>query len=64
MVRRDLIKFMDDYIYKDIVCQSVAGVVLSDQVKSLWRARSAEQIGPVPPRVTDEVLKKLATLLE
>ena len=43
---------------------TVVGVVLSDQVKSLdWRARSAEQIGRVPPRITDEVLKKLATLL-
>ncbi len=42
----------------------VVGVVLSDQVKSLdWRARRAERIGPVPPRVTDEVLQKLATLL-
>ena len=42
----------------------VAGVILSDQVKSLdWRARRAEPIGPVPPRVTEEVLQKLATLL-
>ena len=42
----------------------VAGVVLSDQVKSLdWRVRRAEQIGPVAPSVTDEVLQKLATLL-
>ncbi len=43
---------------------AVAGVVLSDQVKSLdWRARRAEPIGRVPPRVTEEVLQKLTTLL-
>ena len=36
--------------------QGVAGVVLSDQVKSLdWRAHRAEPIGRVPPRVTEEV---------
>lgn len=42
----------------------VGGVVLSDQVKSLdWRARRAELIGPLPRRVTEEVLQKLAALL-
>jgi mRNA interferase MazF len=40
------------------------GVVLADQVKSLdWRAREAEPIGRVPPRVTEEVLGKLGVLL-
>ncbi len=42
----------------------VSGVVLSDQVKSLdWRARQAELIGPLPRRVTEEVLQKLGVLL-
>ena len=42
----------------------VRGVVLSDQVKSLdWRARRAELIGPMPGRVTEKVLQKLAALL-
>ena len=42
----------------------VSGVVLSDQVKSLdWRARQAELIGPLPRRVTEEVLQKLGALL-
>jgi mRNA interferase MazF len=43
----------------------VSGVVLSDQVKSLdWRARRADLIESLPPEVTDEVLQKLATLLD
>lgn len=46
----------------------VAGVVLSDQVKSLdWRARQAEpieSIQPLPSQVTEEVLQKLGTLLD
>ena len=42
----------------------VAGVILSDQVKSLdWRARRAERIEHLPPQVTEEVLQKLGTLL-
>jgi mRNA interferase MazF len=42
----------------------VSGVLLSDQVKSLdWRARRADLIEAVPPEVTDEVLRKLGTLL-
>lgn len=42
----------------------VAGVILSDQVKSLdWRARRAEHIASLPSRVTEEVLQKLGTLL-
>jgi mRNA interferase MazF len=41
----------------------VAGVVLSDQVKSLdWRARKAKRIAKVPPEIIHEVLNKLATL--
>ena len=43
---------------------AVAGVILSDQVKSLdWRAHRAERIEPLPPQVTEEVLQKLGTLL-
>ena len=42
----------------------VAGVVLSDQVKSLdWRARNAEFAGRLPKHVVTEVLEKLSTLL-
>jgi len=41
----------------------IAGVVLSDQVKSLdWRARGAEWICTLPVEVTQEVLDKLETL--
>jgi len=41
----------------------IAGVVLSDQVKSLdWRAREAEWICTLPVEVTREVLDKLETL--
>jgi mRNA interferase MazF len=41
----------------------IAGVVLSDQVKSLdWRAREAEWICTLPVEVTQEVLDKLETL--
>jgi len=48
--------------------QGVAGVVLSDQVKSLdWRAHRAEPIGRVPPRAPARhrggALQKLTTLL-
>ena len=42
----------------------VAGVVLSDQVKSLdWKIRSAEFCDKVPEAVVLEILKKLETLL-
>ena len=42
----------------------VTGAVLSDQVKSLdWKMRDAELIAHLPSSVTDEVLKKLKTLL-
>jgi mRNA interferase MazF len=43
---------------------TVAGVILSDQVKSLdWRARRADLIESLPPEVTEEVLGKLGTLV-
>ena len=43
----------------------VAGVILSDQVKSLdWRARKAELWCKLPPATCQEVLQKLQTLLE
>jgi mRNA interferase MazF len=43
---------------------SVAGAVLSDQVKSLdWRARNAELICTLPTETISEVLQKLGTLL-
>ncbi|HIH13527.1 TPA: endoribonuclease MazF [Candidatus Woesearchaeota archaeon] len=42
----------------------VSGVILADQIKSLdWRAREAEWICTLPPRVVVEVLQKLGTLL-
>lgn len=42
----------------------VTGVVLSDQTKSLdWRVRNAEFITELPKTVTNEVLKKLKSLL-
>jgi mRNA interferase MazF len=42
----------------------VTGVVLSDQAKSLdWRVRNAEFISSLPEAVTNEVLKKLKSLL-
>ena len=43
---------------------TVAGAVLSDQVKSLdWRARNAELICILPDETISEVLQKLGTLL-
>jgi mRNA interferase MazF len=42
----------------------VAGVVLSDQVKSLdWRARRAERACALPNEVIEAVLGRLATLV-
>ena len=42
----------------------VAGAVLSDQVKCLdWQARNASLICRLPAEVTNEVLRKLHTLL-
>ncbi len=42
----------------------VAGVVLSDQVKSLdWRVRRAERICALPQPAVTEVLQKLGALL-
>ncbi|HVD62047.1 MAG TPA: endoribonuclease MazF [Gemmatimonadaceae bacterium] len=43
----------------------VSGAALSDQVRSLdWHARRATRICSLPPETMDEVLGKLATLLE
>ena len=43
---------------------AVTGVVLSDQAKSLdWRVRNAEFIAQLPESITNEVLKKLKSLL-
>jgi mRNA interferase MazF len=43
----------------------VAGVILSDQIKSMdWRARKAEWICSLPPETVSEVLGKLGTLLK
>ena len=42
----------------------IAGVVLSDQVKSLdWRARNAKFIGKLPHATVAEVLDTLSTLV-
>ena len=42
---------------------SVAGAILSDQVKSLdWRARNVELICALPEETISEVLQKLLTL--
>jgi len=42
----------------------IAGVVLSDQVKSLdWRVRRAERICVLPPATLNEILQKLGALL-
>ena len=42
----------------------VVGAILSDQVKSLdWRARRAEFISHLPPRIMGELIGKLSTLL-
>ncbi len=43
----------------------VSGVILADQVKSQdWRARQAEVIGRLPTATLQEVLQKLAVLLQ
>lgn len=43
---------------------AVTGVVLSDQAKSLdWQVRNAEFVAQLPEVVTNEVLKKLKSLL-
>jgi mRNA interferase MazF len=42
----------------------IAGVILSDQIKSLdWRARKAEWVCSLPPETIAEVLAKSLTLL-
>lgn len=43
---------------------TLAGVVLTDQVKNLdWRVRKAEFIVKLPRKTTGEVLQELGTLL-
>jgi len=45
--------------------EPVSGVILADQVKSLdWRARQAEWIISLPAHTVEEVLARLATLLD
>lgn len=54
------------YPFEVVVSASsvVTGVVLSDQVKSLdWRMRNMEFIAQLPETVTNQVLKKLRSLL-
>ncbi|MGI8811588.1 MAG: endoribonuclease MazF [Pyrinomonadaceae bacterium] len=42
----------------------IKGAVLSDQIKNLdWKARDAELIEKLPATITEEVLKKVHTLL-
>ena len=42
----------------------VSGVVLSDQIRNLdWRARKVEFIAQAQEELTQEVLRKLSTLL-
>jgi mRNA interferase MazF len=43
----------------------VTGVILADHVKSLdWKARRAARAGRIPPPTRNEVLARLAPLLE
>ncbi len=43
---------------------NIEGVILSDQVKSLdWRSRDAQFIDRLPEAVTNQVLRKLETLV-
>ena len=43
----------------------VGGVILADQVKSLdWRSRNATRIARLPDDVLEDVLLKLAALLQ
>lgn len=42
----------------------IEGVILSDQVRSLdWRSRDAQFIGRLPETITNQVLRKLETLV-
>ena len=44
--------------------KNIAGVILSDQLKSLdWRARNIVFIAKLPDSVIEEILKKLKNLL-
>lgn len=43
----------------------ISGVILSDQIKSLdWKARKASFIEKLPLHIIEEVIDKLATLIE
>jgi len=43
----------------------IAGVILVDQLRSLdWRARGAQHVGTVPSDVIDDVLARLAPLVD
>lgn len=55
------------YPFEVVVPQGlpVAGVVLSDQLKSLdWRARKAEYICTLPREAMKDILAKIRTLVE
>jgi mRNA interferase MazF len=55
------------YPFEVVVPQGlpVAGVVLSDQLKSLdWRARKAEYICTLPREAMEDILAKIRTLVE
>lgn len=44
--------------------EDVTGVILSDQVKSLdWRRRNAKKKGRLPEEIVEDVLAKIAALL-
>jgi mRNA interferase MazF len=45
--------------------KTISGVILSDQLKSLdWNARKAKFIEKLPVSITEEVISKIATLIE
>jgi mRNA interferase MazF len=44
--------------------EAVTGIILSDQVKSLdWRKRNAKRRGALPDEIVEDVLAKIAALL-
>ena len=59
-------KEVKDYPFEVLIPDglNVAGVILSDQVRSLdWRARKAELICSLPKSVVEEALQKLTAVL-
>ena len=55
------------YPFEVVVPQGlpIAGVVLSDQLKSLdWRARKAEYVCTLPREAMEDILAKIRTLVE